>query len=78
MTHGKALKAIEVERIHADLIKHDESKLAIAKKYKITLETLNKINRVRKIAGKYGPQAALRVLGHKVQKQSDQAEREGG
>jgi hypothetical protein len=76
MTHGKALKAIEVERIHADLIKHDEAKLAIANKYKITLETLNKIDRVRKIAGKYGPQAALRVRGHKVQKQRSETERE--
>jgi diaminopimelate decarboxylase len=73
MTKGKALKLSDVERIHADLIKHDEAKLAIAKKYRITLETLNKIDRVRKIARKYGPEATLRVRGHKVQKQSDQA-----
>lgn len=75
MTHGKALKATDIERIHADLVKYDEAKLAIAKKYKITLETLNKIDWVRRRAGKYGTQATLRVRGHKVQKQSDQAER---
>jgi Trp operon repressor len=74
MSKGKALKLSDVERIHADLIKHDEARLAIAKKYRITLETLNKINRVRKIAGKYGTDAALRVRGHKIPKQSDQAE----
>lgn len=70
MTKGKALKLSDVERIHADLIKHDEARLAIAKKYRITLETLNKIDRVRKIAGKYGTQAALRLRGHQVPKQS--------
>ena len=71
MTHGKALKLKDVERIHADLAKHDEAKLAIAKKHSITLETLNKIDWVRRRAGKYGPQATLRVRGHKVQEQSD-------
>lgn len=75
MTHGKALKGSDIERIHADLVKYDEAKLAIAKKYSITIETLNKIDWVRRRAGKYGPQATLRVRGHKVQKQSDQAER---
>jgi len=74
MSKGKALKLNDVERIHADLIKHDEARLAIAKKYRITLETLNKIDRVRKIAGKHGTDAALRVRGHKVQEQSDQAQ----
>ena len=74
MTKGKALKLSDVERIHADLIKHDEARLAIAKKYRITLETLNKIDRVRKIAGKYGPQAALRLRGHQVPKQSSKTE----
>jgi len=77
MTHSKALKLNDVERIHADLIKHDEARLAIAKKYKITLETLNKIDRVRKIAGKHGTKAALRVSRHKVSEQPDQAERGG-
>ena len=52
MTHGKALKASDIERIHADLVKYDEAKLAIAKKYSITLETLNKIDWVRRRAGK--------------------------
>jgi len=75
MTHSKALKLKDVERIHADLIKHDEARLSIAKKYSITLETLNKIDRVRKIAGKHGTKAALRLRGHKVSQQSDQAER---
>lgn len=75
MTHGKALKASDVERIHADLVKYDEAKLAIAKKYSITIETLNKIDWVRRRAGKYGKEATLRGRGHKVQKQSDQAER---
>ena len=74
MTKGKALKLSDVERIHADLIRHDEARLAIANKYRITLETLNKIDRVRKIAGKYGTDAALRVRGHKVPKQSDKTE----
>ena len=74
MTHGKALKLNDIERIHADLIKHDEQRLAIAKKYKITLETLNKIDRVRKIAGKHGTEAALRVRGHKVPKQSSETQ----
>jgi len=83
MTHGKALNLKEVERIHADLVKHEQEKLAIrerllahedtkldiAKKHKITLQTLNKIDRVRKIAGKHGTQAALRVRGHKVPQQ---------
>lgn len=73
MTHGKALKLKDVERIHADLAKHDEDKLAIAKKYSITLETLNKIDWVRRRARKYGPEATLRVRGHKVQEQSDPA-----
>ena len=71
MTHGKALKASDIERIHADLAKHDEAKLAIAKKYSITIETLNKIDWVRRRAWKYGPQATLRVRGRKVQEQSD-------
>jgi hypothetical protein len=71
MTKGKALKLSDVERIHADLIKHDEAKLAIAKKYHITLETLNKIDWVRRRARKYGPEASLRVRGRKVQEQSD-------
>jgi hypothetical protein len=71
MTHGKALKLKDVERIHADLAKHDEDKLAIAKKYSITLETLNKIDWVRRRARKYGPEATLRGSGHKVQEQSD-------
>ena len=71
MTHGKALKGSDIERIHADLVKYDEAKLAIAKKYSITLETLNKIDWVRRRAGKYGKEASLRVRGHKVQKQSD-------
>lgn len=75
MTHGKALKGSDIERIHADLVKYDEAKLAIAKKYSITLETLNKIDWVRRRARKHGPEATLRVRGHKVQKQSDQAER---
>lgn len=88
MTHGKALSLKDVERIHRDLIKHEEERLAIrerllahedarldiAKKHKVTLQTLNKIDRVRKIAGKHGTDAALRVRGHKVQEQSDQAE----
>lgn len=74
MTHSKALKLNDVERIHADLIKLEEQRLAVAKKHRITLETLNKIDRVRKIAGKHGTDAALRVRGHKVQKQSDQAQ----
>lgn len=74
MSKGKALKLSDVERIHADLIKHDEARLAIAKKYRITLETLNKIDRVRKIAGKYGTEAALRVCRHKVSQQSGEAE----
>lgn len=73
MSKGKALKLSDVDRIHADLIKHDEAKLAIAKKYSITLETLNKIDRVRKIAGKYGTEAALRVGRHKTTQQSDTA-----
>lgn len=75
MTHGKALKLKDVERIHADLAKHDEAKLAIAKKYSITLETLNKIDWVRRRAGKYGKEATLRVRGHKVSQQPNQAER---
>lgn len=75
MTHGKALKLSDVERIHADLIKHDEAKLAIAKKYQITLETLNKIDWVRRRARKYGEDATLRVRRHKISQQSDQAER---
>jgi hypothetical protein len=75
MSKGKALKLNDVERIHADLIKHDEARLAIAKKYRITLETLNKIDRVRKIAGKHGTDAALRVRRHKVSQQSGEAER---
>ena len=75
MSKGKALKLNDVERIHADLIKHDEARLAISKKYRITLETLNKIDRVRKIAGKHGTEAALRVRRHKVPQQSDQEER---
>jgi hypothetical protein len=68
MTHGKALKLTDVERIHADLAKHEQERLAIrelllahddarldiAKKHKVTLQTLNKIDRVRKIAGKHG------------------------
>ena len=74
MSKGKALKLNDVERIHADLIKHDEARLSIAKKYRITLETLNKIDRVRKIAGKYGTEAALRVRRHKVSQQSGEAE----
>jgi len=74
MTKGKALKLSDVERIHADLIKHDEERLAIAKKYRITLETLNKIDWVRRRARKYGEDAALRVRGHKVPKQSDKTE----
>ena len=73
MTHSKALKLNDVERIHADLIKLEDQRLAVAKKHRITLETLNKIDRVRKIAGKYGTQAALRVRRHKVQEQSDPA-----
>jgi thiamine monophosphate synthase len=88
MTKGKALKLSDVERIHRDLIRHEEERLAIrerllahedarldiAKKHKVTLQTLNKIDRVRKIAGKYGTNAVLRVRRHKVSKQSDQAE----
>ena len=74
MTHSKALKLSDVERIHADLIKHDEERLAIAKKYRITLETLNKIDWVRRRARKYGEDATLRVRGHKVPKQSDKTE----
>jgi Trp operon repressor len=74
MSKGKALKLNDVERIHADLIKHDEERLAIAKKYRITLETLNKIDRVRKIAGKYGTEAALRSRRHKAAQQSDPTE----
>ena len=66
MSYSRALKAKDVERIHADLINHDEARLAIAKKYRITLETLNKIDRVRKIAGKYGTDATLEVRGYKV------------
>lgn len=75
MTKGKALKLNDIERIHADLAKHDEARVAIAKKYSITLETLNKIDWVRRRARKYGPEASIRVCGHKVPKQSDQAER---
>jgi hypothetical protein len=89
MTHGKALKLTDVERIHRDLAKHEQERLAIrerllahddarldiAKKHKVTLQTLNKIDRVRKIAGKHGTEAALRVRGHKVPQQSDKEER---
>ena len=75
MTHGKALKASDIERIHADLAKHDEAKLAIAKKYSITIETLNKIDWVRRRARKYGPKASLRVSRHQVSQQSDQEKR---
>lgn len=71
MTKGKALKLSDIDRIHVDLIKHDEERLAIAKKYSITLETLNKIDWVRRRARKYGPKATLRGSGHKVQEQSD-------
>jgi hypothetical protein len=74
MTHSKALKLNDVERIHADLIKLEDQRLAVAKKHRITLETLNKIDRVRKIAGKYGTQAALRLRGHQVPKQSSKTE----
>lgn len=74
MTKGKALKLSDVERIHADLIKLEDQRLAVAKKHRITLETLNKIDWVRRRAGKYGKEATLRVRGHKVSQQSDQAE----
>ena len=66
MTHSKALTPKDIERIHADLVKHDEAKIAIAKKHSIALETLNKIDWIRRRAKKYGPEAVFRVSGHKV------------
>lgn len=73
MTHGKALKPTDVERIYADLKALDQRAIAIAAKHKITMETLRKIDKVRLDAEKCGPYAVVGVRRYKAKKRTDQA-----
>jgi hypothetical protein len=74
MTLGTALKANEIDKIHAEMEKIERQVLAIAKKYRITVETLRRIDRVRMDAKKCGPYAVVGVRRYKAKKRTDQAE----
>lgn len=73
MTHGKALKLKDVDLIHSELAAIDHKVIAIANKYKITIETLRKIDKVRMDAEKCGPYAVVGVRRYKAKKRTDQA-----
>lgn len=73
MTHGKALKPTDVERIYADLKALDQRAIAVAAKHKITMETLRKIDKVRLDAEKCGPYAVVGIRRYKAKKRTDPA-----